>query len=195
MKKAVIKNKKQLLSISAIVFVVLILFVFAYIPQHQKVSSLKKQVQDIDEQINLTKSILGDMKRLGPFLGQMQQEMKRFEDRLPTTKEIASVVSELSNRFKKASSLEVLSIRLQKPLPVLDNDYKPVYMDGKPLNKIEIELKFRATYEDLAEYIRKVQDSPKTLASIDSIKISKDDSITPSLGIVALFTIYVIDRG
>ncbi len=195
MKKTLIKDRKQLLGISAIVLVVLIFFIFVYIPQHRKVRGLKKQMQDISEQISLTRAMLGDMEQLGPILGRMQQEMKRFEDRLPSTKEIASVLSELSSRMKESSSLEVLSMRPQKPLPVLDNDGRPVYMDEKPLNRIEIELKLHATYEDLAKYVRKVQDSPKTLASIDSIKISKNDSISPKLDITALFTIYVIDRG
>lgn len=194
MKKIAIKDKKQLLGISVIVLVVLIFFIFVYMPQHRKVSSLKKQAQDIEEQIGLTKSILGDMRKLGPLLGQMQLEMKRFEDRLPTTKEIASVLSELSSRLKESSSLRILSIRPQEPLPILDKDAKPVYMDEKPLNKIEIELNLQATYKDLAEYIRKVQDSPRTLVTIDSIEMSKNDSITPMLDIMTLFTIYVIGK-
>ena len=194
MKNITIKDKKQLIGISVILLVVLIFFIFIFMPQHRKVSSLKKQMRDIKEKIGLTKSMLGDMEKLGPLLGQMYQEMKHFEDRLPTTKEIASVLSGLSSRLEESSSLEILSIKPQKPSLVLDKDGKPVYMDGKPINRIEIELKLRATYKDLAEYIRKVQDSPDTLASIDSININRNDSIAPRLDIVTLFTIFMIDK-
>ncbi len=175
-----------------IMLVFIILFsVLVYIPQHQEVARLRGEINDIESQIGFANAMLGDIEKLGPLLGQMQQEMKLFEKRLPTKKQISSIVSELSS-LAQASGLEVVSIRPTQSVQALDNDGKPINMDKRPLDSIKIDLQLRASYKALAEYTRKIQDSLNILASIDHIKISKNIDTATSLMVDLTLTVYVI---
>lgn len=194
MKDLIDKNKRILAgSITAAVLILLFVMVI-YIPQHRKVTGLKLQIKEIEDQINLTKAMLGDLDRLGRVLVEMQDEMGLFEKRLPSQKQISSVLSELS-KLAKASSLEVISIRPEKPVPVLDENHQPISLDKSPFKSIKVDLRLRAPYKAVADYLGSIQQSLNILATIDEIIIKSDEAISPRLDSNVILTVYVIDKG
>jgi len=187
------EKKKQPIGIAIILIVIIVFSVFVYMPKHREVARLKTRINDMEEQIVLTNAMLGDMEKLGHVLGQMQQEMKLFEKRLPTQKQISSIVSELSS-LAQASLLEVISIKPEKSVQMIDKDGQSVNMGQDPLDSMKIHLELRASYKALAEYIRKIQDSLNILAGIDDIKISGNEGTAPKLDVDMTLTIYVIGK-
>ena len=191
MSKAILKDKKQYVGMAIMLIIIIVFSAFVYIPQHQEVSRLNSRIGEIEDQIALTNAMLGDIEKLGPILGHMQQEMKLFEKRLPTKKQISSIVSELSS-LAQSSGLELVSIKPEKPIQALDKEGKPVYLDKRPLDSIKIYLELRTSYKALAEYIKKIQDSLNILAGIDGIMISRKIDTTPKLMVGLTLTVYVI---
>ena len=191
MSKAILKDKKQYVGMAIMLIIIIVFSAFVYIPQHQEVSRLNSRIGEIEDQIALTNAMLGDIEKLGPILGHMQQEMKLFEKRLPTKKQISSIVSELSS-LAQSSGLELVSIKPEKPIQALDKEGKPVHLDKRPLDSIKIYLELRTSYKALAEYTRKIQDSLNILAGIDGIMISRKIDTTPKLMVGLTLTVYVI---
>ncbi len=193
MKDYFTKDKKRFAGIVVIIFVIIIFFLFAYMPQLKQVKKFKDDIRRMDKQIELTKTALGDMEKLGPLLGQMQQEMKLFEKRLASKKQISSIVSELSGLAQEAD-IEVISIKPEKPAPLLDKNNNPVSINGKRLDTIKIELKLQAPYKALAEYTKKIQDNLNILAGIDSLLIKSNSGTAPMLDAAMTLTICVADK-
>jgi len=194
MKEFIPKDKKALTGTVLLGAAILIFFVLIYIPQHRKVGRLKNEIRTIDDQIELTKTMLGDLNKLGHVLAGMQQELSIFEKRLPEKKQVSSILSELS-RLAKSSSLEVVSIKPERPLPVLDKDHQLISLDKSPLSSIKVELSLKTHYKALAEYVRKIQESLNILATIDGIIINNNASASSSLNAEVVLTVYVIDKG
>ena len=187
------KNKKNIIKISIALIGLIVLFVFLYLPQHQKVNRIKKQIDLMQEQIDLTKTMLGDLSQLGLVLGKMQQEMSLFEKRLPAKKQISSILSELSNLAKK-SEIDVVSINPEKPTQVINDDGEVVKIDQNTLSSIKINMNLKGSYKELADYLKRVQESLNIFAAIDEISISRVDDIYPKLNAKFALTIYLIDK-
>lgn len=187
------KDKKNIIKISIALIGLIVLFVFLYLPQHQKVNRIKKQIDLMQEQIDLTKTMLGDLSQLGLVLGKMQQEMSLFEKRLPAKKQISSILSELSNLAKK-SEIDVVSINPEKPIQVISDDGEVVKIDQNTLSSIKINMNLKGSYKELADYLKRVQESLNIFAAIDKISITRVDDIYPELKAKFTLTIYLIDK-
>lgn len=187
------KDKKNIIKISIALIGLIVLFVFLYLPEHQKVNRIKKQIDVMQEQIDLTKTMLGDLSQLGLVLGKMQQEMSLFEKRLPAKKQISSILSELSNLAKK-SEIDVVSINPEKPTQVINDDGEVVKIDQNTLSSIKINMNLKGSYKELADYLKRVQESLNIFAAIDEISISRVDDIYPKLNAKFALTIYLIDK-
>ena len=194
MKNIMPKDKKKLAYEIAIGAALILFIIFVYMPQHHKVSKLKSQSKETEKQIEMSKAMLGDLNKLGHVLAQMQQELAAFEKRIPDTKHMSHILSEVPT-MAKASNIEVISIKPQKPVQLLDKDRQPLTLNEMPLMKIEVDLGLRASYRDLAEYIKKIQESLKILATINEITVSKGEGVEPLLEANLILTAYVIDKG
>ena len=193
MKNLIDLNKKDIIKISVILFVLVVLFMFIYLPQHQKVNRIKKQIEIMQEQIDLTKNMLGDLSQLGFVLGQMQQEMFSFEKRLPEKKHISSILSELSN-LTKQSKVEVVSLNPERPTHITNDNGEVVKIDQNALSSFRINMDIKGSYKELADYLKRVQESLNIFAAIDEISISRADDIYPKLNAKFTLTMYLIDK-
>jgi len=192
MKEPLLKNQKSMVTGGIAAALIVIFIIFAYMPKHNSVKELKSHINEMERQIEVTQIMLGDLGRLGHVLGEMQQELASFEKRLPDKKQTSSILSELSN-LAKTSSIEVVSIKPDEPIPVFDENHNPVTLDKKPFKSMKVELNLQAHYKPLAEYVRKIQDSLNILATIDEIDITQQNKIASKLSINLLLTVYIVD--
>lgn len=187
------KDKKVIIKISALFIGLIVLFMFLYLPQHKKVNKVKKQIEAMQEQIDITKNMLGDLSQLRLVLGQMQQEMVSFKKRLPDQKQISSILSELSN-LTKHSKIEVVSIKPEKPAHIKNDNGEVVKIDQDTLSSIKVKMDLKGSYKELADYLKRVQESLNIYAAIDEISISRVDDVYPKLKAKFTLTIYLIDK-
>jgi Tfp pilus assembly protein PilO len=194
MKIAPIKDRKIIAAAAGISLLFLIFFVFVFIPKQRSIGVLKSHLKSVEEQIGLTEAMLGNLERLGPVLASMQQELTSFENKLLDKKQISSAISEVSSRAK-SYGVEVIEIKPEKPQPLLDEKKQPIYIDKLCLECIKFSLQLRASYKAIAEYIKRIQDSDKVLASIEEVDISKPNASDPELSVRLIINVYATDKG
>lgn len=194
MKHLIPLDKKTVTGSIIAVGLLLLFLIFAHIPKHRVVVELEANLKAIEQQIKITQAILGDLGRLAQVLVDMQKELISFESRLPDRERLSLVLSELTN-LAELSFVEVVSIRPQEPTPLVDNNQNPVSLGKRPLKSLKVELKIRAPYKAIAEYVKRIQDSLNILATIDEISLARNEEIAPALDAKLVFTVYIVDEG
>jgi len=191
MKDLIRENKKILVFSIAAIALFMLFLVFIHLPKHRSVQGMKTRIKHIETQTEKTHAMLGDLNKLGEVLASMQTELAAFESRIPAKENISSVLSELSN-IAKTCSVDVLSIKPEKPKPFLDDNAQVVKLDKRHLESIKVELMVRAHYKAVAEYIKNIQESLNILATIDRVVIVRDELIFPKIDAELVFTVYVV---
>jgi len=194
MKEIAQREKSFLIGLTAAALLFVLFFIFVYLPKLQSINKIRGQAYSIEQQIDMTQTMLGDLSKLGPLLADMQKELLSFEERLPGRKNISSVISELS-RLAKTSSVKMVSIKQEEPIPLEDENGKSVKMGKSQLEAMNIELNLKGTYKAIAEYIKKTQDSLNILATIDEISIKKNKAVEKELFSRLLLTVYIVNKG
>jgi len=184
------QNKKVLFSSITAVTVFLLFLLVIYVPKNIVVGKLKNEIRNIDQQVKSIQAMLGDMRRLGEVLSDMQNEVSSFEKRIPRKKEISSILSECS-ALAKTCSVEVVSVKAKESALFVDDEGNPARFGEKALETIRVELVLLATYKALADYIKHIQDSPNILATIDEISVVKNKDAKPRLNIRLILNVYV----
>ena len=185
-----IQNKKVLFSSIAAVTVFLLFLLFVYAPKNIGVGKLKSEIRNIDQQVKSIQAMLGDMRRLGEVLSDMQNEVASFEKRIPRKKEISSILSECSS-LAKTCSVEVVSVKAKESELLVDDGGNPAIFGEKALETIQVELTLKATYKALADYIKHIQDSLNIFATINGISVVKNKDMAPRLDIKLILNVYV----
>ena len=188
-----IKDKKVLIASGIALIVIVVFFMLVYLPERNKVNELKNRLKVMDDQIKLTEAMLGDLNRLAPILADMQKELVSFEGRLPDRRKISLVISELFN-LAKSSSVKVVSIKPQEPITLTDDNKQPITLGKTRLKSMKVTLELQGSYREIAEYVKKIQDSLNILATIDDVTIRKDDNIVPDLPADLVLTVYIADK-
>lgn len=192
MRNFIPEEKRTIITAGAWVLFLCLFIIFVYMPKHRSVAKLKADLAAMEEQIELSQAMLGDVERLGHVLADMQKELASFEKRLPSRKQISSVLSELS-RVAKTSSVEVVSIKPYEAEPLLNKNQEPISLDEKRLQKMRIELKLSAGYKALADYVKSIQESLNLLATIEEIAVAKKQDSAPNLEIELALSVYIGD--
>ena len=193
MKNLMPKDKNILIGSIIASSLLAIFFLFAHLPQSRSVTALKVRLAGIEQQIRITQAMLGDLGKLGQVLVDMQQELVSFENRLPDRKRISLVLSELTN-LAKLSFVDVVSMKPQDPVALVDSNQKPVSLGKRPLKSLKVELKLQAPYMAISEYIKSIQDSLNILATIDEINLTRNEEAAPRLDARLIFTVYIVDQ-
>lgn len=192
--KNLIPIDKKIVANSVIAIGFLLLFlIFAHIPKNRIVTGLEANLKSMEQQIKVTQAMLGDLGRLAQVLVDMQKELISFESRLPDRKQLSLVLSELTN-LAKLSFVDVVSIKPEEPVPLVDNEQNPVSLGTRPLKSLKVELQLRAPYKAIAEYVKNIQDSLNMLATIDEINLTTNEEIAPNLDAKLVFTVYIVDK-
>ncbi|MFH1867732.1 MAG: type 4a pilus biogenesis protein PilO [Candidatus Omnitrophota bacterium] len=188
-KNLIPEEKRSIVIIISLSVLFVVFIIFAYIPKQTKVARLKRNLTSLEQQIDLTQTMLGDIEKLSYILAGMQKDLASFEGRLLSTKNISSVISELSSTARLCT-VDVVSIKPHESTPLLDDDLNPVSLEASPISEIKIELKLLASYRSLADYVRKIQESLKLLATIEDVTISRKQDMAPKLDIKLTISIY-----
>lgn len=193
MKNFMPANKRILVGSTVAAVLLLGFLIFAHFPKHRVVTELKAHLKNIEQQIEITQTMLGDLGKLGQVLVDMQEELVAFESRLPDKEKISLILTELTN-LARLSFVEVVSIKPQEAVPLLDSSQQPISLGKNPLKSLKLELNLRAPYQAIAEYVKSIQDSLNILATIDEIGITRNEEITPRLEARLIFTVYIADK-
>lgn len=140
-----------------ILFFVLILavilglyFYLVYLPKSQELEKKTAEMGKLETQILELRTIAANMKRFQAEAAKLREELNLAIAQLPTSKEIPSLLANVSNLGKEAG----LEFLLFRPTPEVTRDFYA---------EIPVEIKVKGTYNEVAIFFDKVGKMPRII--------------------------------
>lgn len=134
-----------------------IYFYSFYLPQHETLQKKKAEMEVLERQVRELRIVAANMKRFKEEVAKLREELKLAVSQLPTSKEIPSLLSNISN-LGKESGLEFLLFR---PMPEINRDFYA---------EIPVEIKVKGTYHQVAQFFDKVGKLPR-IVNINAVSM------------------------
>jgi type IV pilus assembly protein PilO len=123
-------------------------FYLVYLPKSEVLTQKNAELGKLETQVRELKIIAANVKRFQAEAAKLREELQFAITQLPTSKEIPSLLSNVSN-LGKESGLEFLLFR---PTPEVNREFYA---------EIPVEIKVRGTYHDVALFFDKVGKLPR----------------------------------
>jgi len=123
-------------------------FYLVYLPKSEVLTQKNGELGKLETQVRELKIIAANVKRFQAEAAKLREELQFAITQLPTSKEIPSLLSSVSN-LGKESGLEFLLFR---PTPEVNREFYA---------EIPVEIKVRGTYHDVALFFDKVGKLPR----------------------------------
>lgn len=151
---------------ASLFIVTILVFIFVYIPNSQKLGRLRKECNDLNKHIEAAQAKIKNMPDPEKDIIVMNEKLKEAQDKFVRADQLPRVIEQL---FKKTTDLniEVISMR--------PREFSP-QGEGASLqanNKIYIEVKMRCNYVELGKYIESLGNL-RSLFTVEDISIIKD---------------------
>ncbi len=119
-----------------------------YLPNRESLQQMKKNMVALENQVRELRIVAANMKRFQAEAAKLREELKVAITQLPTSKEIPSLLSNIS-RLGKESGLEFL---LFKPAAEVSKEF---------YSEIPVEIRVRGNYHNVAIFFDKVGKLPR----------------------------------
>ena len=123
-------------------------FYLIYIPKSEMLDKKVAEMGRLETQVRELRIIAANMKRFQAEAAKLREELKLAITQLPTSKEIPSLLANISN-LGKDSGLEFLLFR---PVPEVTREFYA---------EIPVEIRVRGNYRDVAIFFSKVAKMPR----------------------------------
>jgi len=123
-------------------------FYLIYWPNLETLKQKKKEMVALENQVRELRIVAANMKRFQAEAAQLREELKVAITQLPTSKEIPSLLSNVSQMGKEAG----LEFLLFKPLAEVNKEF---------YSEIPVEIRVRGTYHNVAHFFDKVGKLPR----------------------------------
>jgi type IV pilus assembly protein PilO len=155
-------TSRKVLILAALVAVILgLYFYLVYIPKSEVLTQKTAEMGKLETQVRELRIIAANVKRFQAEAAKLREELQLAITQLPTSREIPSLLANISN-LGKDSGLEFLLFR---PAPEVNRDFYA---------EIPVEIKVRGGYHDVALFFEKVSKLPRIVningVSMDEVK-------------------------
>jgi len=141
-------SRKILILGLILVAIVGVYFYLIYIPKSEMLDKKVAEMGRLETQVRELRIIAANMKRFQAEAAKLREELKLAITQLPTSKEIPSLLANISN-LGKDSGLEFLLFR---PVPEVTREFYA---------EIPVEIRVRGNYRDVAIFFSKVAKMPR----------------------------------
>ncbi len=141
-------SRKILILILILVAILGLYFYLVYIPKSEVLDKKVAEMGRLEIQVRELRIIAANMKRFQAEAAKLREELKLAITQLPTSKEIPSLLANISN-LGKDSGLEFLLFR---PVPEVTREFYA---------EIPVEIRVRGTYQNVATFFSKVGKMPR----------------------------------
>ena len=136
-------SRKVLILALILVAILGLYFYFIYIPKSEVLDKKVSEMGRLETQVRELRIIAANMKRFQAEAAKLREELKLAMAQLPTSKEIPSLLANVSN-LGKESGLEFLLFR---PVPEVTREFYA---------EIPVEIRVKGTYSNVAIFFGKV---------------------------------------
>jgi len=142
------KSKKILILACVLGAIVSLYAYLVYLPASAEIEKEKADISKLETQLRELRTIAANMKRFRVESGKLREELELAMAQLPTSKEIPSLLANISNLGKEAG----LEFLLFRPAPEVNREFYA---------EIPVEIKVTGTYNDVAIFFDKVGKLPR----------------------------------
>ncbi len=154
-------SKKVPILIVLMALILGLYFYLVYLPKSEVLNQKTAEMAKLETQVRELRIIAANMKRFQTEAAKLREELQLAITQLPTSKEIPSLLANISNLGKDAG----LEFLLFRPMPEINRDFYA---------EIPVEIKVRGTYHDVAVFFDKVGKLPRIVninaVSMDGVK-------------------------
>lgn len=141
-------SRKTVILALILVAILGLYFYLIYIPKSEVLDKKVSEMGKLETQVRELRIIAANMKRFQAEAAKLREELKLAMAQLPTSKEIPSLLANISN-LGKESGLEFLLFR---PVPEVTREFYA---------EIPVEIRVKGTYKDVAIFFDKVGKMPR----------------------------------
>ncbi len=157
-----LSTPKKVLILGVLMALILgLYFYLIYLPKSEVLNQKTAEMAKLETQVRELRIIAANMKRFQAEAAKLREELQLAITQLPTSKEIPSLLANVSN-LGRDSGLEFLLFR---PMPEVNRDFYA---------EIPVEIKVRGTYHDVAAFFDRVGKLPRIVningVSMDGVK-------------------------
>lgn len=158
------KREKILLFGTFIIVIAVAFYTYFYLPYTKKISTLKEKSENLELQIQITKSKVNQIEPLKAEVKQLQEENKTKYTNIPEIWDQAELLVHIENTIKDYCDRDSIDF--------FDT------VDSTDVSSGDISLKFNAKYEDLKTILKKFENSSfiNSLTAIEIIKIQDNST-------------------
>jgi type IV pilus assembly protein PilO len=142
------KSQKILILVCLLGVIVGLYIYSVYLPTKEELEKKKVEMNRLEMQVRELRTIAANMKRFQAEAGKLREELGLAMAQLPTSKEIPSLLANVSN-LGKETGLEFLLFR---PTPEVSREFYA---------EIPVEIKVKGMYKDVAIFFDKVGKLPR----------------------------------
>jgi type IV pilus assembly protein PilO len=142
-------KSKKILILACVLGVIVGLYVYlVYLPTSAEIGRKKADISKLEIQLRELRMIAANMKRFQAESAKLREELELAMAQLPTSKEIPSLLANVSNLGKEAG----LEFLLFRPAPEVSKEFYA---------EIPVEIKVKGTYNEVAIFFDKVGKLPR----------------------------------
>lgn len=141
-------SRKILILILIIAAILGLYFYLVYLPKAELLDKKTEELAKLETQVRELRIIAANMKRFQAEAAKLREELKFAMGQLPTSKEIPSLLANISELGKEAG----LEFLLFRPAPEIAKDFYA---------EIPVEIKVKGTYHNVAVFFDKVGKMPR----------------------------------
>jgi type IV pilus assembly protein PilO len=140
---------QKIVGLAVILAVIAGLYVYlVYLPASAQIEKKKTEISKLEMQLRELRAIADNMKRFQADSAKLREQLELAMAQLPTSKEIPSLLANVSNLGKEAG----LEFLLFRPAPEISREFYA---------EIPVEIKVRGTYSEVAIFFDKVAKLPR----------------------------------
>lgn len=142
-------KSQKILILTCILGVIVGLYAYlVYLPTSAEIGKKKADISKLEMQLRELRTIAANMKRFQAESAKLREELELAMAQLPTSKEIPSLLANVSNLGKEAG----LEFLLFRPAPEVSREFYA---------EIPVEIKVKGTYNEVAIFFDKVGKLPR----------------------------------
>jgi len=182
-------QKKIILAGIIVLSLFLAFLFFIYLPSRITIKKMKSDLANTEAQIEEIEGMIQEVKNRDEGIRLLQEKYRQLSNKFPQEEEDAlRMLSEMAQELK----IGLVSIKPQPKTVFLDMDNKEVKIEGKVCQRVFVYIEMRASYKELVKYILSLEESNLALATIEELKISKDESGASRLNITLGLNLYLL---
>lgn len=183
-------NQKKIIVIGLSgIFVFFLVLVFLYLPASHKISSLKQELSQTQQQIKGIEMLLAGAQSRQEAIRLLKQKQQYLSNKFPHAEEGSlRFIPEIARKM----NIEVISIHPQTRSEFLSVSGKQNIIDSRVVQYLPVTLELTCFYKDLVKYLLELDLGLPAFISVESLSIKKENLATGKIRAIVELNLYLL---